>query len=49
MLFKVKVVDKAAYDEHIAALAENADNVGPAIGGTEVNQQPGLEQNGASE
>jgi cytochrome c oxidase subunit 2 len=49
MLFKVKVVDRADYDAHIAELAANADNQGPAVGGDEVNKQAGLEQNGASE
>ena len=49
MLFKVKVVDRAEYDAHIAELAANADNQGPAVGGDQVNQQAGLEQNGASE
>jgi len=48
MLFKVKVVDQADYDAHLQALAD-AGNTGPALGGKEVNQQAGLEQNGASE
>jgi cytochrome c oxidase subunit II len=48
MLFKVKVVEQGEYDAHLRAL-EEAGNVGPALGGTEVNEQPGLEQNGASE
>ena len=48
MLFKVKVVDRAAYDAHLADLAE-AGNTGPALGDSDVNQQAGLEQNGASE
>ena len=48
MLFKVKVVDQAAYDAHLADLAA-AKQVGPALGGTDVNKQAGLEQNGASE
>ena len=48
MLFKVKVVDQAAYDAHLAALAK-AGNTGPALGGTEVNQQAGLEEKGTSE
>jgi cytochrome c oxidase subunit II len=49
MLFKVKVVDRADYDAHIAELAANDDNKGPAVGGDQVNKQAGLEQNGASE
>jgi cytochrome c oxidase subunit 2 len=48
MLFKVKVVDRADYEAHLAALAD-AGNTGPALGGKEVNEQAGLEQNGASE
>jgi cytochrome c oxidase subunit II len=49
MLFKVKVVDRAAYDAHLAELADNPDTLGPALGGTEVNQQAGLDENGAHE
>jgi cytochrome c oxidase subunit 2 len=48
MLFKVKVVDRAAYDAHLAEL-EKAGNTGPAVGSNEVNEQAGLEKNGASE
>ena len=48
MLFKVKVVDRAAYDKHLADLAA-AGNTGPAVGGNEVNQQAGLEEKGTSE
>jgi cytochrome c oxidase subunit 2 len=48
MLFKVKVVDQAAYDAHLADLAA-AGHTGPALGGSNVIEQPGLEQNGASE
>jgi len=48
MLFKVKVVDQAAYDAHLAAL-EKAGNTGPAVGDSDVNKEAGLEQNGASE
>jgi cytochrome c oxidase subunit 2 len=47
MLFKVKVVDQADYDQHLRDL-QAAGNIGPALGGTTVNEQPGLE-NGASE
>jgi cytochrome c oxidase subunit 2 len=48
MLFKVKVVDQAAYDAHLDALAK-AHQYGPALGDTDVNNEAGLEQNGASE
>jgi len=48
MLFKVKVVDEADYDKHLNDL-EQAGNIGPALGGKQVLEQPGLEQNGASE
>ena len=48
MLFKVKVVDRDEYDAHLAAL-EEAGNVGPALGGKEVNEQAGLEEKGTSE
>jgi cytochrome c oxidase subunit II len=48
MLFKVKVVDQAAYDAHLSALAK-AKQFGPALGDTDVNHEAGLEQNGASE
>jgi cytochrome c oxidase subunit 2 len=48
MLFKVKVVDRAQYDAHLAELAANPDNQGAAVGGNQVNEEPGLE-NGASE
>lgn len=47
MLFKVKVVDQADYDRHLREL-QAAGNIGPALGGKSVNEQPGLE-NGASE
>ena len=48
MLFKVKVVDQAAYDAHLRDLASSG-NSGPAVGGSEVNEQYGLDQNGANE
>jgi cytochrome c oxidase subunit 2 len=48
MLFKVKVVDRAAYDKHLADLAD-AGNTGPALGGNEVNQQAGLDEKGTEE
>jgi cytochrome c oxidase subunit 2 len=44
MLFNVKVVDQAAYDEHLQALAD-AGNTGPAVGAAEVASTPGLENN----
>ncbi|MGY2874520.1 cytochrome c oxidase subunit II [Marmoricola sp. URHA0025 HA25] len=48
MLFKVKVVDQSAYDAHLRDLG-TAGNTGPAVGGSEMNTQAGLEQNGANE
>jgi cytochrome c oxidase subunit II len=48
MLFKVKVVDQGAYDAHLRDLAA-AGNTGPAVGGSELNTQAGLDQNGANE
>ena len=45
MLFNVKVVDQAAYDAHLRSLASQG-NTGPALGGSEVSSQPGLESNG---
>jgi cytochrome c oxidase subunit II len=48
MLFDVKVVDQAEYDAHLRELEEQG-NVGPALGGNQVNEEPGLEQNGAAE
>jgi cytochrome c oxidase subunit 2 len=48
MLFKVKVVDQADYDQHLSALA-TAGNTGPALGGSDVNTQAGLEEKGTSE
>lgn len=49
MLFKVKVVEPAEYDAHVAELAAKPDNAGYAVGDTDVNHEAGLEQNGASE
>jgi cytochrome c oxidase subunit 2 len=49
MLFKVKVVTRSEYDAHLAALADDPDSNGPAVGGSEMNTQSGLEQNGANE
>jgi cytochrome c oxidase subunit II len=48
MLFKVKVVEQGEYDAHLREL-EAAGYTGAAVGGSEVNTQSGLEQNGAHE
>ncbi len=42
MLFDVKVVDQSAYDAHLKDLADQG-NTGPALGGVEVMETPGLE------
>ncbi|MGN6781642.1 MAG: aa3-type cytochrome oxidase subunit II [Marmoricola sp.] len=42
MLFNVKVVDRAAFDKHMQAL-EADKQTGPALGGSEVNDQTGLD------
>ena len=42
MLFNVKVVSEAAYKAHLQLLQKQG-NIGPALGGSEVNQQSGLE------
>ena len=42
MLFDVKVVDQAAYDEHLQTLAEQG-NTGPALGASQTGRTPGLE------
>jgi cytochrome c oxidase subunit 2 len=42
MLFNVKVVDQAAYDEHLATLAEQG-NTGPALGAKDAGEISGLE------
>jgi cytochrome c oxidase subunit 2 len=42
MLFTVKVVDQATYDEHMQQLAEEG-NTGPATGAAETSKTPGLE------
>lgn len=49
MLFKVKVVSPSDYEAHLADLAGKPDTTGPAVGGSELNTQSGLEQNGANE
>lgn len=43
MLFDVKVVDQGDYDAHLKELAANPDNIGPAMGGSQVRKTPGLE------
>jgi cytochrome c oxidase subunit 2 len=42
MLFNVKVVTRAEYDAHMAELVANQDT-GPALGGSEVSKQTGLD------
>jgi len=42
MLFDVKVVDDATYASHLQQL-QRQGNIGPALGGSEVNQQNGLQ------
>ncbi len=42
MLFNVKVVDQAAYDDHLEELAAEG-NTGPALGSGDVQRVPGLE------
>ncbi|MDQ6688285.1 MAG: cytochrome c oxidase subunit II [Actinomycetota bacterium] len=42
MLFNVKVVGQAAFDAHLKMLLKQG-NVGMALGGSNVNKQPGLE------
>ena len=42
MLFDVKVVTQAEYDDHMKALAEQG-NTGPALGASETAETPGLE------
>ena len=41
MLFDVKVVSEAEYASHLESLQQRG-NIGPALGGSEVNQQNGL-------
>ncbi len=48
MLFNVKVVDQAEYDDHLEALAEQG-NTGPAIGGADANTTAGLDSEGLGE
>ena len=42
MLFDVKVVSQEEYAAHLADLQKQG-NIGPALGGSEVNQQHGLQ------
>jgi cytochrome c oxidase subunit II len=42
MLFDVKVVSESDYAAHLQELQQNG-NIGPALGGSEVNQQDGLQ------
>ena len=42
MLFDVKVVSESDYAAHLQELRQNG-NIGPALGGSEVNQQDGLQ------
>ena len=48
MLFKVKVVKRAEFDAHMALLAKQG-NTGPALGGSRVAEQPGLETTGGQQ
>jgi len=48
MLFNVKVVDQAEYDDHLEALAERG-NTGPAIGGADADTVKGLDSEGLGE
>jgi cytochrome c oxidase subunit II len=43
MLFDVKVVSEAEYKSHLERLQQQG-NIGPALGGSEVDQQSGLEE-----
>jgi cytochrome c oxidase subunit 2 len=43
MLFDVKVVSEAEYKSHLQRLQQQG-NIGPALGGSEVDQQSGLEE-----
>ena len=48
MLFNVKVVSEDEYKSHLELLQKRG-NIGPALGGSEVNKQAGLDQNGGGE
>ena len=41
MLFEVKVTDQASFDAHMKQLKDEGQ-IGPALGGSEVTEQPGL-------
>jgi len=48
MLFNVKVVSEDEYKTHLERLQQQG-NIGPALGGSEVDKQAGLEENGGGE
>jgi len=48
MLFNVKVVSEDEYKSHLERLQQQG-NIGPALGGSEVDKQAGLEENGGGE
>ena len=48
MLFNVKVVSEDEYKSHLEQLQQQG-NIGPALGGSEVKKQAGLDENGGGE
>ena len=48
MLFNVKVVSEDEYKTHLEQLQQRG-NIGPALGGSEVDKQAGLDENGGGE
>ena len=48
MLFNVKVVSQDEYKSHLEQLRQRG-NIGPALGGSEVTKQAGLDENGGGE
>ena len=48
MLFNVKVVSEDEYKTHLEQLQQRG-NIGPALGGSEVEKQAGLDENGGGE
>ena len=48
MLFNVKVVSQDEYKSHLERLRKQG-NIGPALGGSEVTKQAGLDENGGGE
>jgi len=48
MLFNVKVVSQDEYKSHLERLRKQG-NIGPALGGSEVDKQAGLDENGGGE